>query len=277
MKVLHKLGVLGNPTEHSLSPFIHNRFAREAKINFDYRPYTVAESDLELFFKDFCKDDKFLGLNVTLPYKKEVFHLCQKTTDKSKLISAVNTLFKQERFVVGESTDGFGLISDFKLKNIFLRDKKILIFGAGGAVQSILPDLINSNPSKIIIKNRTQENAQKVVKKFNSLFDIQVFDTENFENSFDLVIHGASVSHFDAQNDYFQINAKYFSEETIFYDLNYSLNDTDFCRWARLFSENVYDGMGMLICQAAESFKIWFDLYPNITNVINDLEGMRNV
>ena len=149
--------------------------------------------------------------------------------------------------------------------------------GAGGAVQSILPDLINSNPSKIIIKNRTQENAQKVVKKFNSLFDIQVFDTENFENSFDLVIHGASVSHFDAQNDYFQINAKYFSEETIFYDLNYSLNDTDFCRWARLFSENVYDGMGMLVCQAAESFKIWFDLYPNITNVINDLEGMRNV
>ena len=84
-------------------------------------PYTVAESDLELFFKDFCKDDKFLGLNVTLPYKKEVFHLCQKTTDKSKLISAVNTLFKQERFVVGESTDGFGLISDFKLKKYFFK------------------------------------------------------------------------------------------------------------------------------------------------------------
>lgn len=277
MKVLNKLGVLGNPTEHSLSPFIHNRFAREAKINFDYRPYTIAESDLELFIKDFSKDNKFLGLNVTLPYKKDVFQMCQKVSEKSKLISAVNTLFKKERLVVGESTDGSGLISDFKFKNILLKDKKILIFGAGGAVQSILPDLISLNPSKIIINNRTQENARKIIKKFSNLFDIQSFNKDNIDNSFDLVIHGASISNFDEQSDYYQINAKYFSEKTIFYDLNYSLNDTDFCRWARLFSQNVYDGMGMLICQAAESFKIWFDLYPNISNVMHDLEGMKNV
>ena len=216
MKVLNKLGVLGNPTEHSLSPFIHNRFAREAKINFDYRPYTIAESDLELFIKDFSKDNKFLGLNVTLPYKKDVFQMCQKVSEKSKLISAVNTLFKKERLVVGESTDGSGLISDFKFKNILLKDKKILIFGAGGAVQSILPDLISLNPSKIIINNRTQENARKIIKKFSNLFDIQSFNKDNIDNSFDLVIHGASISNFDEQSDYYQINAKYFSEKTIF-------------------------------------------------------------
>ena len=84
MSKKYKLGVIGNPIEHSLSPFIHSRFARNQNINMEYLPYKINDVDFDKFIKEFFKDDMATGLNVTLPYKKEVFYLCQKTTDKSK-------------------------------------------------------------------------------------------------------------------------------------------------------------------------------------------------
>ena len=96
MPKINKLGVIGSPIDHSLSPFIHSRFARQAKINIDYRPYKVEPDELNIFLKDFFADKNSLGLNVTLPLKKEVFKLCDSKSQEVSFIEAANTIIKKK-------------------------------------------------------------------------------------------------------------------------------------------------------------------------------------
>ena len=138
MPKINKLGVIGSPIDHSLSPFIHSRFARQANLNIDYRPYKVESDEIDMFLKDFFADKNAIGLNVTLPLKKEAFNRCDSTSEEVSFIEASNTLIKKNRSLHGETTDSSGFISDLKDKNIELSSKKVLIIGAGDATESIL-------------------------------------------------------------------------------------------------------------------------------------------
>ena len=96
MPKINKLGVIGSPIDHSLSPFIHSRFARQANLNIDYRPYKVESDELDMFLKDFFADKNAIGLNVTLPLKKEAFNRCDSTSEEVSFIEASNTLIKKK-------------------------------------------------------------------------------------------------------------------------------------------------------------------------------------
>ena len=96
MPKINKLGVIGSPIDHSLSPFIHSRFARQANLNIDYRPYKVEPDDIDIFLKDFFADKNAIGLNVTLPLKKEAFKRCDSTSVEVSFIEALNTLIKKK-------------------------------------------------------------------------------------------------------------------------------------------------------------------------------------
>ena len=110
MPKINKLGVIGSPIDHSLSPFIHSRFARQANLNIDYRPYKVESDELDMFLKDFFADKNAIGLNVTLPLKKEAFNKCNSTSEEVSFIEASNTLIKKNRSLHGETTDSLSLI-----------------------------------------------------------------------------------------------------------------------------------------------------------------------
>ena len=147
----YKLGVIGSPIEHSLSPFIQSRFARQENIYIDYRPFKVEPDDFEYFVKDFFADSSSKGLNVTLPLKSLAYNLKGTLSKEASQIQAVNTINKKDRKIYLDSTDGIGFVEDLNRKKILLENKNVLIIGAGAAVESILFNIIQKKPKTIFL------------------------------------------------------------------------------------------------------------------------------
>ena len=265
-----KLGVVGNPIEHSLSPFIHSRFSRNENVNINYLAYKVNNDDFDIFIKEFFKDKEARGLNITLPHKKRAASLEGKISQEAQYINAVNTILNDNDNLHLFSTDGAGFIKDIENKKFNLKNKNILIIGAGAAVESILYRVAIAKPMKITIINRTIEKADRLIIKFGNMTKIK--SEVNADKPFDLVINGSSAG---LTGDFFPEENIPLTSKTYFYDLNYSLTETPFCKWANEKADNVQDGMGMLVYQAAYSFEKWFNIFPNTDKVINDLEEMR--
>ena len=270
MSKAFKLGVVGDPIEHSLSPFIHSRFSRQTNINIEYLPFKVKHEDFLTFVKDFFKDNAAKGLNITLPHKKEASGLDGIISKEAQYINAVNTIVKDDKKIFLYSTDGDGFLDDVKHKGFSMVDKRVLIIGAGAAAESILYKVAYSNAKNITIYNRTIEKAEKLSRKYSQIADIGTLIS--IENEYDIVINSSSAG---LTGKFNPINELITSEDTIFYDLNYSLAETPFCKWAKENSNNVFDGIGMLVNQAAHSYKMWFGIFPNIDAVLEDIEAMR--
>tara|TARA_Y200000002_G_scaffold80526_1_gene63478 strand:+ start:2543 stop:3358 length:816 start_codon:yes stop_codon:yes gene_type:complete len=266
----YKLGVIGSPIEHSLSPFIQSRFARQENIYIDYRPFKVEPDDFEYFVKDFFADSSSKGLNVTLPLKSLAYNLKGTLSKEASQIQAVNTINKKDRKIYLDSTDGIGFVEDLNRKKILLENKNVLIIGAGAAVESILFNIIQKKPKTIFLMNRTKSKAAKLIKKYDKSFGLNIFD--DHENLFDVIINGSSAG----LTGEFKPPKLKVSNKPSFYDLNYSLTSTPFCQWAKEKSEFVFDGTGMLVNQAAYSFKIWFGVMPSIDKVLNDMNNLKN-
>ena len=270
MSKVFKLGVIGNPIEHSLSPFIHSRFSRNENINIEYLPYKVTEQDFDLFIKEFFSDKNSKGLNITLPYKKKAAEISGIISKEAKYINAVNTISKNEKGLMLYSTDGIGFMNDMDMKKFKFKGKKILIIGAGAAVESILYRVAQSGVEQITILNRTIEKANRLIRKFSNM---TLINTDlNEENAYDLIINGSSAG---LTGEFKPIDNIITHKCTHFYDLNYSLAETPFCKWAKDKSSFVDDGIGMLVYQAAHSFEKWFKVFPETDSVIKDLYGMR--
>jgi len=269
MSKLYKLGVIGSPIDHSLSPFIHSRFARQENINIDYRAYKVEVEDLDNFVKDFFLLKESKGLNVTLPHKKSVATLVSNLSDEASFINAANTVYRNEGKLFASSTDGAGLINDLIEKNISLENKRILIIGAGAAVESVLYRIIKAKPKSITISNRTKEKAKRLQDKFSIMMPIS---TQSSNEEYDLVINGSSAG---LTGGFSPPDISDFNDKTFFYDLNYSLTGTEFCNWSEEISSHTHDGMGMLVSQAALSFYEWFGVMPSTGDISKELLELR--
>ena len=155
-------------------------------------------------------------------------------------------------------------------KNIRIKNKNILVLGAGAAVESVLFKIIQSKPKSITLINRTEEKSKKLHSKYLPMIDISLeLETTNY----DLVINGSSAG---LTGKFLPPDDASFNEKTVFYDLNYSLTGTAFCNWADNISDHSYDGMGMLISQAALSFHEWFGVMPSTTSIAEELRDLRN-
>ncbi len=269
MNFKYKLGVVGNPIEHSLSPLIHKKFAKNESISIDYQAYKVEKGELNNFAKDFFSHAKAKGLNVTAPLKSEALNLGGVVSDESRHVKAVNTIIKQNKSLILESTDGIGFISDLMSKDISLQNKNVLIIGAGPAVESILYKIISKAPALISIINRTQKKADRLSERYKEGGLVRPF-LEDID--YDIVINGSSAGLTGESMETPNINLK---QETILYDLNYSLALTPFCRWALNYSDNVFDGTGMLIHQAAHSFNHWFGIQPSTESVFKEIAELK--
>jgi len=256
-----KLGVVGDPIDHSLSPLIHSKFGALNGVEIDYQPFHVVQKDLIEFIKDFFNKGGH-GLNITLPHKLNCVHAADILSSEVELLGAANTLSKnQDEQIVASSTDGLGLIRDCSDKNIEISNKRVLILGAGGASQSIIPAIARMNPAKLMIDNRSRNKIAILLEKFSS-FKLEPF--EQNDEPIDLLINATSAAlsgpfDWDIQD---QLN-----KETIFYDLSYGKASENFFSWSSQFSKNRFDGTGMLIAQAAFSFQLWFDTFPDISNI----------
>ena len=270
--IIKKYAVVGHPIEHSKSPQIHQSFAAEFGIQLIYERIDIA---LGAFSKQVMamKKKGYLGLNVTLPYKRDAFKICNQLSDKSKLTQSVNTIsFNGEEFI-GDSTDGIGLVKDLITKKVKLKDCTILLLGAGGAANGVMYDLITQKPKKLHIFNRTYDKAKVMQKKWeilakNNNVNIAVLEYLSIDNTkYDLVINATSSGLVEGA---MPMASEYFIPETIYYDMTYGF-ETPFMKASKAKGAKTFDGTGMLIEQAAESFFIWHKLKPNTTNTFKIL------
>ena len=260
---MKKYLVIGNPIDHSLSPQLHNYWIKKNNIDAVYEREKLENNDLEsLVLK--IKDKKINGVNVTVPFKKEIIQYLDKLSPEAKATKSVNTIYLQGNNIIGHNTDigGFELaIKDIKYD---LNGKRVLILGAGGVVPSLIFALKRMKVLEITLTNRTRTKAEDLSNLFNNLAIIDWGEIPNF----DMIINATSLGL--NNNDKFNLDFSKLKNK-FFYDVIYNPQDTNFLKIARKFGNRTENGKKMFIYQAAEAFKIWHRVDPEINQEIYEL------
>lgn len=262
--------VFGNPINHSKSPVIHRQFAEQTGQDMHYNKQLVNEGEFELAAQEFFAQGG-KGLNITVPFKLNAFAFAQKRTARAERAGAVNTLAKlSDGSILGDNTDGIGMIHDMHNLGWELEGKRVLILGAGGAVRGILQPLLEEKPGQVVIANRTPEKAEELAKNFLDLGDIRAKSFAQLQGDhFDLVINGSSAS---MQGELPPLPDDLLAANACCYDMMYGAEPTIFLTWAKQHgAAQIADGLGMLIGQAAEAFYLWRQIRPEVIPVITAL------
>jgi shikimate dehydrogenase len=254
-------GVFGHPVNHSLSPFIHGLFARQTGQLMNYRPYDVAPAEFAARVQEFFAQGG-RGLNVTLPHKIAAVEVAQELTARAAHAAAVNTLAIKGDGILGDNTDGAGLVRDLcDNLGLVITNRRLLVIGAGGATRGILAPLLGLSPTVVVIANRTPGRAEALSAAFSDLGQTQGVGFEYLEpEPFDLIINATSAS---LSGEMPPLPAGVIGPHTVCYDLAYGRSATAFVRWARAQGcAQALQGLGMLVEQAAESFRLWRGVRP---------------
>ena len=265
-------GVFGHPVGHSFSPFIHGVFARDTGQQMSYRAYDVEPQELGSRVQEFFGGGG-RGLNITLPHKVAAVEVVQELTARAAHAAAVNTLVLQDdNIILGDNTDGAGLVRDLcDNLGLVVTQRRLLILGAGGATRGVLAPLLGLQPAIAVIANRTPERAEALAAAFA---DLGVTQGVGFayvgDTPFDLIINATSAS---LSGDIPPIPAGAVSPETVCYDLAYGRSAMAFVRWAQQSGcALAVQGLGMLVEQAAESFRLWRGVRPATAEVLAALK-----
>ena len=267
--------VIGNPIHHSLSPQIHAAFAKENGLDIDYESVL---SPLDQFKNTMHQliQQKFTGANVTLPFKKEAYQLATTHSGHARIAEAVNTLEFKKDEIIGHNTDGIGLVRDLEQNlDTHLKNKKILLIGAGGAAEGVIYSMLEKKPSELTLTNRTIEKSNVIQNKMDvhaKSFNVNLNVTEITKcphQYFDVIINATSASLINAE---LHMDPKVFHEGCLAYDMMYG-KETSYIREAISQGSKTSDGLGMLVEQAAEAFFIWHHIQPTTKSVIESLRS----
>jgi shikimate dehydrogenase len=265
--------VVGNPISHSKSPRIHSLFAQQTGEDLEYTGIQAPIDDFSVVVTGFF-DRGGQGLNITVPFKEKAWKLADRRTERAEKAGAANTLYlDNEKNLTADNTDGKGLITDLvQNHSVGLAGARVLVLGAGGAVRGVLGPLLSEKPASLTIANRTVSKAQGLVVLFADDAGEAAVDACGFEapeSPFDIIINGTSAS---LQGDLPPLSAAVIGPDTVVYDMMYSLQTTCFNQWALdQGAIRVFDGLGMLVEQAAESFRVWRGISPDTASVIEVL------
>lgn len=267
--------VAGYPVSHSKSPFIHAMFAEQTGQRLHYDRLEVAPEDFERVVRKFF-DNGGKGLNITVPHKEAAWQLASRHAPNAALAGAVNTLYRQDGELVGDNTDGVGMVRDIEHnRGGQLKGANIVILGAGGAVRGVIPRLLEAAPASITIVNRTVSRAAALAELFAGDVAIEVCSYEQLNSrsqpAADWLINGSSAG---LQGELPTLPDSLIGPATGCYDMVYAPGGTVFQQWARdRNAAFALDGSGMLVEQAAESFRIWRGVMPDTQPVLKALRA----
>ena len=271
MNKIKKFLVIGNPINHSLSPELQNYWLKKNSINGIYDKQRLDIDDL----KDFVlkiKSKEIAGANITVPFKKEIIPFIDKLTPESEGTDSVNTILLNKGETVGYNTDIIGFEKAIKETNYNFVKKKVLILGAGGVVPSIIFALQRMGVKHIMLSNRTKLKAEELrnyykKKNFNENI-ITVVDWGELPN-FDVIINATSVGL--KRDQTLDLDFSKIEKGKFFYDVIYNPKETNFLKAGKQLGNQTENGKKMFIYQAAEAFKIWHKIEPEINEEINKL------
>jgi shikimate dehydrogenase len=256
---MKKYLVIGNPIEHSLSPKLHNHWIKNNNINAIYEKQKLNKDDIESVILK-VKEKKIQGINVTVPFKKIVIPFLDQLSSEAENTQSVNTIYLNNNKVFGHNTDIIGFELSIKYLGFNIKNKKVLVLGAGGVVPSIIFALNKMQASEITISNRTKENAEKL----KDLFDyIKIVDW-GLVPEFDLIINATSLGL--NENDEINLDFSKVGQNKLFYDVIYNPHETNFLKTGKKLGNKIENGKSMFIYQASAAFKLWHGVNPELNN-----------
>jgi len=263
--------VIGNPIAHSKSPAIHAAFALQTGQDLEYGRLLGALDDFAGDVRRFLAEGG-RGLNVTVPFKEQAWALADERSARAELAGAVNTLIRlDDGRLRGDNTDGVGLVRDLSGNHGFdFTDARVLMLGAGGAARGVLQPLLGTGLARLVIANRTESRALELARLGAALGPVEGCGFNGLAGKrFDLIINATSAGLADAVP---AIPDGCLAPGGWTYDMLYGDRPTPFCRWGTgQGAARVLDGLGMLVEQAAESFRLWRGVRPDTAPVIESL------
>lgn len=265
-----RYAVIGNPIAHSKSPDIHARFAAQTGQNLSYERLLAPLDGFAHTVRELIRQGG-KGANVTVPFKLEAFALATSLSERAQAAGAVNTLSFGAGEIIGDNTDGVGLVTDIvRNAGVAMAGKRVLLLGAGGAARGVILPILDQHPAQLVIANRTVEKAIALASYFAQHGRITASTFDALHEPFDIVINATSASLAD---DLPPIAPTVFGAGAFAYDMMYGKEPTVFMRFAARHGAIARDGLGMLVEQAAESFHIWRGVRPDTAPVFAELRA----
>ncbi|MBI2638242.1 shikimate dehydrogenase [Candidatus Peregrinibacteria bacterium] len=234
--------VIGYPIKHSLSPKLHNAAFRKLKIPARYEAVEVKPRDLAKFMRDYRA--RYAGGNVTIPHKQTIMKYLDRVSPEAKKIGAVNTIVNREGKLIGYNTDVFGaMFSLQKIGRVALRNKKVMVLGAGGAARAVVHGLKKAGAS-VTILNRTLAHAKKLASDFRCAYAALKDFQKCTSRGLDILINTTSVGMWPNM------------------DIIYRPRITQLLRDAKAAGCKIITGDHMFLAQAAKSFELWTGARP---------------
>ena len=278
--------VLGNPVEHSKSPRIHALFAAQCGQPLRYEKRLIALDGFAEGLQAF-RAEGGCGCNVTVPFKFDAARAAAHLSPRAALAEAANTLGWDETGALwADNTDGIGLVRD--LARVFgactnpclghaeaglLAGRRVLLLGAGGAASGVLGALIEAGARTIAVWNRSAGKAQGLVARHAALArerGVELAPVTEPAPGYELVINATASS---LSGTVLELPSGVLRAGTLAYDLMYAAEPTPFLAQARQAGAQAEDGLGMLVEQAAESFRLWRGAQPDTRPVLAALQA----
>ena len=267
--------VMGNPVEHSRSPWIHSRFAALTGQNLQYTRQLVPLDGFAQAVRTFAQAGG-RGCNVTVPFKLEAAQCATTCSERVQLAAAANTLVFHDGAIHADNTDGLGLVADIQRNaGVPLAGCDVLLVGAGGAAAGVLGPLLHEAPRSVAVVNRTAARAQALVQTHTPLATLQktellALDMQALERDFDIIINATASSLAGAG---VPVPAHVLRPGSLAYDMMYGAAAQPFLDWAARHGAQPRDGLGMLVEQAAEAFALWRGVRPPSAQVLAELRS----
>ena len=267
--------VMGNPVEHSRSPWIHSRFAALTGQNLQYTRQLVPLDGFAQAVRAFAQAGG-RGCNVTVPFKLEAAQCATTCSERVQLAAAANTLVFHDGAIHADNTDGLGLVADIQRNaGVPLAGCDVLLVGAGGAAAGVLGPLLHEAPRSVAVVNRTAARAQALVQAHTPLATLQktellALDMQALERDFDIIINATASSLAGAG---VPVPAHVLRPGSLAYDMMYGAAAQPFLDWAARHGAQPRDGLGMLVEQAAEAFALWRGVRPPSAQVLAELRS----
>lgn len=269
--------VMGNPVEHSKSPWIHARFAELTGQDLDYGKRLIPLDGFGAALQAF-RAEGGKGCNITVPFKFEAAPLASTLTARAQLAQACNTLrFDGKTDVFADNTDGIGLVDDIQGNaGVAIAGRDLLLIGAGGAAAGVLGPLIEARPRRIVVSNRTRDRAQVLVERHAPLalqcgVSLVATSLEAVEGGFDIVVNATASS---LSGSGVPVSDSVLKRGALAVDMMYGPAAHGFMAWARAHGAVPRDGLGMLVEQAAEAFLVFRGVRPPSAQVLAELRAV---
>jgi len=257
MSATPRYAVFGHPIAHTLSPFIHGEFARQAGVSLRYEAIEATAEGFGEALERFAAEGG-VGANITLPHKEAAFALCREHSDRARKAGAANTLTRIDGGWRGDNTDGAGLVRDLTERHrLDLRGRRALMLGAGGAARGVAPALLDAGLAELVIVNRSPERADALADTLGEpgRAHSRYWKDLGALGDFELVINATSAGRGQLSMD---LPFALVSPRCLAVDLSYGEAAIAFTAWARAAGcTHVIDGLGMLVEQAALAFEQW--------------------